>query len=88
MSTQEQTYLPTDLDADLIAVLDSVPADHGTQRYYLDLPGRPRVELPAALASMLRQVVQAMREGLAVTVKPQTQQLTTTQVADLLGVTR
>ena len=88
MVTQEQTYMPAQMDADLIAALDNDPPAQGDQRFFLDVPGESRVELPPSLASMLRQAVQAMSAGLAVTVKPQTQQLTTSQVADLLGVTR
>jgi excisionase family DNA binding protein len=47
-----------------------------------------RVELPAEVHRVLRQVVEAMRQGLAVTAAPQTQTLTTQQAADLLGVSR
>jgi excisionase family DNA binding protein len=46
------------------------------------------VEIPAGVYRVVRQVVEAMREGLAVTVAPQTQTLTTQQAADLLGVSR
>jgi len=88
MSVMEQTYMPADLDADLIAALDGDATDACDQPVYLDLPGGSRVELPSSLASMLRQAAKAMNEGLAVTVKPQTRQLTTSQVAELLGVTR
>jgi len=87
MSVLEQTYMPTDLDAGLVAALVSGVVDHD-EHVYIDIPGESRVALPASLASMLRQAVQAMSEGLAVTVKPQTQQLSTTQVANLLGVSR
>ena len=84
MSVHEQTYLPAELDTDLIAALE----EGKDSAVFLDLPGNSRVALPSQLAAMLRQVVQAMSEGLAVTVRPQTRQLTTSQVADLLGVTR
>ncbi|MCL2735963.1 MAG: helix-turn-helix domain-containing protein [Propionibacteriaceae bacterium] len=86
--TQEQTYMPTNVGADLVAALEASPARSDGGGVLLDFPGRAPVELPAALASMLRQAVQAMSEGLAVTLRPQTRQLTTSQVADLLGVTR
>jgi excisionase family DNA binding protein len=90
MVTQEQTYAPTQVDARLlnILVIDSTIPGH-PQRYDLAVSDSDaRVELPDALSDMLRQAAAAMSEGLAVTVRPQTQQLTTTQVAELLGVTR
>jgi excisionase family DNA binding protein len=46
------------------------------------------VEIPAEIHQVLHQVVQAMQQGLAVTVVPQTMVLTTQQAADLLGVSR
>jgi len=87
MSVLEQTYMPTALDADLVAALEGDATGNG-ERLFLDVAGQARVALPSSLASMLRQAVQAMNEGLAVTIRPQTRQLSTTQVADLLGVTR
>lgn len=87
MSVLEQTYMPAELDAELVAALESDATDHG-ERFYLDVAGESRVALPSSLTSMLRQAVQAMSEGLAVTIRPQTRQLSTTQVAELLGVTR
>jgi excisionase family DNA binding protein len=47
-----------------------------------------RVELPAEVYRMLRQVVEALRQGFAVTVAPLAQTLTTQQAADLFGVSR
>ena len=88
MVTQEKTYMPTDVDDDLVAALRTSPAGGGGAGILLGVPGQSLIELPAALASMLRQAVEAMSEGLAVTLRPQTRQLTTSQVADLLGVTR
>ncbi|MEV4511661.1 helix-turn-helix domain-containing protein [Dactylosporangium sp. NPDC049525] len=61
---------------------------HGAT-YYLasSVPGE-RVELPPTLYRVLHQVVDALRQGLAVTVVPHSQTLTTQQAADLLGVGR
>jgi excisionase family DNA binding protein len=47
-----------------------------------------RVELPAELYRVLRQAVEALWQGFAVTVAPLAQALTTQQAADLLGVSR
>ncbi|WP_105567838.1 excisionase family DNA-binding protein [Microbacterium halophytorum] len=46
------------------------------------------VELPEEVFTALRQVVSAMSKGLAVTVSPTTQTLTSQQAADLLGISR
>ncbi|MFC4082480.1 helix-turn-helix domain-containing protein [Amycolatopsis samaneae] len=47
-----------------------------------------RVELPAEMYRLLRQVAEALQNGLAVSVAPVTQTLTTQQAAELLGVSR
>jgi excisionase family DNA binding protein len=47
-----------------------------------------RVELPVELCQVLRQVVQTLQHGLAVSIVPVTQNLTTQQAAELLGVSR
>ena len=47
-----------------------------------------QVEIPEEVHRVLRQVVDALAHGLAVTVAPQSTTLTTQQAADLLGVTR
>lgn len=47
-----------------------------------------RVELPEELYRVLRQAVEALQNGLAVTVAPQSQTLTTQQAAELLAVSR
>ena len=46
------------------------------------------IDLPPAVAEALLQVVDAMRRGLAVTVAPQGQRLTTQEAADMLGISR
>ena len=58
-------------------------------RYFLaGATAGDQVELPAEIYRVVRQVVEALRMGLAVTVAPHTQTLTTQQAADLLGVSR
>jgi len=59
------------------------------ERYYLaGASPEDRVALPPDLYRALRQVVNALDQGLAVTIAPLTQVLTTQQAADLLGVSR
>ncbi|GAA3707418.1 hypothetical protein GCM10022204_26660 [Microlunatus aurantiacus] len=94
VALKQETYLPDD-EGDVGRVYDFLAA---RERAGMDQP-EPRcllagpdpddhVELPAHVYQVLRQVVEAMRENLAVTVVPQTQTLTTQQAADLLGVSR
>lgn len=90
----QETYLP-DADTDVARVHDFLSAHEGAgqgtpePRYFLagSTPG-DQVELPQEAYRVLRQVVEAMHHGLAVTVVPQSQTLTTQQAADLLGVSR
>ena len=50
--------------------------------------GADRVAVPAELHQVLLRSSNAMSQGLAVTITPQTLQLTTQQAADLLGISR
>lgn len=91
---REETYLP-DGREQFARVYDFVRAHEEAglgplkPRYFLagSEPG-DQVELPAELYGVLRQVVEALQQGLAVTVAPRTLTLTTQQAADLLGVSR
>ena len=51
-------------------------------------PDGEQVPLPAEVYGVLINVVQAMREGKAISVLPQTQRLTTQEAADFLGISR
>ena len=48
--TKEQTYMPTGVDADLVAALEASPAHGDGRGLLLDFPGHAPVELPTALA--------------------------------------
>ncbi|SDY86075.1 DNA binding domain-containing protein, excisionase family [Modestobacter sp. DSM 44400] len=90
----QETYLP-DTDSDVARLYDFLAAHEeagrGTPelRYFLAgaTPGE-QVELPQETYRVLRQVIEAMHQGLAVTVVPQSKMLTSQQAADLLGVSR
>jgi excisionase family DNA binding protein len=93
-AVQQETYLP-DAGDQVTRIYDFLhaheEASQGARepRYFLAGPASgDRVELPAEVYRVLRQVVEAMQHGLAVTVAPLTQTLTTQQAADLLGVSR
>jgi len=51
-------------------------------------PDGEQVSLPAEIYSVLRQVVEVMRQGKAILVAPQGLLLTTQEAADFLGVSR
>ena len=51
-------------------------------------PDNTRLELPAEAYRILRDVLEAMAKGLAITVIPQHTMLTTQEAADLLGISR
>lgn len=92
---KEATYVPdSDESEQLAVVLDFITEHerakgHIAPRYFLTgARGGEQVELPPHVYQVLRQVVEAMRKGLAVTVVPRTHVLTTQQAADLLGVSR
>lgn len=88
------TYLPEDerpLGAvhDFMEALDRAGLPRPEKRCFLAGPSSgDRVELPGEVYDVLRQVVDAMRSGLAVTVAPMTQTVSTQQAAEVLGVSR
>lgn len=90
------TYVPEEAEHDQLAkIVDFMAARERAgqepvePQYFLSgtEPGE-RVELTRGVYSMLRQIVDAMERGLAVTVAPMNHVLTTQQVGDLLGVSR
>lgn len=90
---EQQTYLPeADEVAGVLNFLKVHEAARGSTpapRYFLAGPDlHEHIELPESVYRVLRQVVEAMSTGKAVTVAPQSTQLTTQQAADLLGVSR
>lgn len=60
----------------------------GTRRAALVGPDATQLDLPTEVFEVLRKVVQAMANGLAVTVAPQSPVLSTSEAAQLLGVSR
>lgn len=90
----QETYLPSDRAA--LATVHNFFAAHNATgrsarapRYFLAgaEPG-DRVELPEPVYGVLRQVVEALQQGMAVSVVPRSMRLTTQQAADLLNVSR
>lgn len=85
-STLEHTVLPPNesLEA-LVAMLRRPGAEPATT---LSGPNGERLILPPEVFEVLRDVVEAMAVGQAVTIAPVHQRLTTQEAADLLGVSR
>jgi excisionase family DNA binding protein len=88
MATTAQTgvvFPPRDLGAllDLGRVLE-----HHTEPGLLLGPDGEQVPLPEEVYRVLVEVVEAMREGMVITLVPRTQRLTTQEAADFLGVSR
>jgi len=91
---KEETYLP-DPAQDVAPVYDFLKAHEDARRgrpdpqYFLaGASCEDRVELPVEIYHVLRQVVAAMQQNLAVTVMPHATTVTTQQAAELLGVSR
>jgi excisionase family DNA binding protein len=95
-SLSQETYLPEEdgsgRTAQVYDFLKAHEGAHGTRpeaRYFLaGTDPEDSVELPEGVYRILRQVVEAMQQGHAVTVSPQVRTLTSQQAADLLGVSR
>lgn len=90
----QETYLPDSGDSigrvyDFLAAHEQAGRGNPEPRYFLTgAEVGEQVELPQEAYRVLRQVIEAMRHNLAVTVVPQSLTLTTQQAADLLGVSR
>lgn len=82
----ERTVLPpAEPLATVVAMLDGLGAEPTTM---LSGPDGEHLVLPAEVFEVLREVVDAMAQGQAVTIAPVHQRLTTQEAADLLGVSR
>lgn len=86
-STLEHTVLPPAESLDeLVAMLRT--ASTAEPSTTLSGPNGQHLILPAAVFEVLRDIVEAMAAGQAVTIAPVHQRLTTQEAADLLGVSR
>ncbi len=84
--TLERTVLPpTESLQELVAMFSRLGAEPATT---LSGPNGEHLVLPPEVFEVLRDVVEAMADGQAVTIAPVHQRLTTQEAADLLGVSR
>jgi excisionase family DNA binding protein len=70
-----------------VHVLHEVLQKEGSARL-IGKGGEPAMELPDAIYGLLLQILALMQEGKAVSIVPVTQELTTQQAAELVGVSR
>ena len=92
---KQETYLPEADGRELARFRDFLSAHEAsekgqiTPRYRLIGPDLgEQVEIPAEIYRILRRLIEAMNQGLAVTVVPHFQTMTTQQAAELLNVSR
>lgn len=81
----DRTVLPPEESESLNAMVAAFP-DEG--KAALVGPDGVQWELPAQAYRVLREVLEAMAKGLAISVVPQHTRLTTQEAADLLGISR
>ncbi len=83
----ERTVLPPARPERLSQVLGLLGREEGS-RAALVAPDGTRLELPAELFEVLHEIVQALSCGLAVTIAPHHTVLTTSEAAQMLGISR
>lgn len=84
----ERTLLPPDQPKLMLELLNALKVREPAGRPALVASDGSRIDLPDELYEVLRDVVAALSEGLAITVAPTHTMLTTSEAADLLGVSR
>ncbi|MFD4405945.1 helix-turn-helix domain-containing protein [Nocardia sp. NPDC058499] len=90
-SSNVRTYVPGGEDAqilDFTRALEAVGGNAPELRPVLVAADGSRVELPDAVYDVLRQVADALSNGMGVTVAPMNAMLTTQEAADYLGIAR
>jgi excisionase family DNA binding protein len=84
----ERTMLPPEDPSDLARFARRLAEVGSHTRPRLVGPDGSEVEIPEALYGVLRDVVEALSQGLAISIAPQITMLTTQEAADLLNISR
>jgi excisionase family DNA binding protein len=82
----EETVLPP-ADTSLVVQIESFLANYGPSASLI-APDGAKTEIPSQVYDALIPIVQALAHGKAVTVAPVSMKLTTSQAAEILGVSR
>ena len=85
---RERTVLPPDDPADLARFARGLAAVTAPSRARLVGPDGTEIEIPNDLYDILRDVVAALSEGMAISIAPHNTMLTTQEAADLLNISR
>jgi excisionase family DNA binding protein len=84
----ERTVLPPDDPTGLTRFARGLAGMGAPSRAFLVGPDGTRIEVPDELYAVLRDVVEALAQGLAITIAPHNTMLTTQEAADLLNISR
>lgn len=85
---RERTVLPPDNPADLVRFARGMADAAAPARAKLVGPDGSQLDIPAELYELLRDVVGALSQGMAVSIAPHNTMLTTQEAADLLNISR
>lgn len=85
---REGTLLPPDDPADLARFARGLTEVVAPARAKLVGPDGSQIDIPEELYGMLRDVVAALSQGMAISIAPHNTMLTTQEAADLLNISR
>src|SRR4051794_20451024 len=84
----ERTVLPPEDPADLVRFARGLIDVEAPARAKLVGPDGSHIDIPAELYDVLRDVVSALSQGMAISIAPHNTMLTTQEAADLLNISR
>jgi excisionase family DNA binding protein len=85
---RERTVLPPDDPADLARLARGLTDVKSPARAKLVGPDGSQIDIPEDLYGVLRDVVNALSQGMAISIAPHNTMLTTQEAADLLNISR
>ena len=85
---RERTVLPPEDASGLVRLARGLASVEAPAQARLVGPDGSQIDIPADLYGVLRDVVGALSEGLAITIAPHNTMLTTQEAADLLNISR